>query len=61
MCVALMQKEVVAEKRSPEVEQANPQGGRGAGRERYYVVALSFSSISSDIPLSHGSLASEWV
>lgn len=35
--------------------------GRGAGRERYYVVALSFSSISSDIPLSHGSLASEWV
>lgn len=24
-----MQKEVVAEKRSPEVEQANPQGGGG--------------------------------
>lgn len=58
-----MQKEVMAEKRSPEVEQANLQGGGGGGvgRERYYVVALSFSSISSDIPLSHGSLASEWV
>lgn len=31
------------------------------GRVGYYVAALSFSSISSDIPLSRGGQASEWI
>lgn len=47
------------EKRSSRVE-AKPQWVEGR-RGGYYVAALSFSSISSDIPLSRGGQASEWV